>query len=115
MAVFASITNALSGVKDRATEASAKAFINRKIQNFGEVTRISIDSKQKAAEIEAVLRGETAPIWLKVRSYQLSERNGEGFIRINGIEASREWIGIALSEYVVGREFPVPKVVRMAL
>jgi hypothetical protein len=113
--VFSSITNALGGVKDRATEASARIYINRKIQNFGEVTRISIDSKEKTAQIEVTLKGEPAPIWLKVCSYELAERNGEGFIRINGVEASREWIGAALSEYVVGREFPVPKVVKMVL
>jgi hypothetical protein len=113
--VFSSITNALGGVKDRATGASAKAYLNRKLQNFGEVTRVLIDSNEKTAQIEVVLKGEAAPIWLKVRSYQLSERNGEGFIRINSVEASREWIGLALTEYVVGREFPVPKVVKMAL
>ena len=113
--MLSSITNALGEVKDRATEASVKAYINCRIQNFGEITRVAIDSQQKTALIEVVLKGEVAPIWVNVRSYEKTERNGQGFIRIKGIEASREWISLALTEYVVGREFPVPNVVRMAL
>jgi sporulation protein YlmC with PRC-barrel domain len=53
--------NALSAVKDRAIEASAKALINQKIQVIGRVAELQIDSKQKTISAQMVLQGETAP------------------------------------------------------
>ncbi|HYG35756.1 MAG TPA: hypothetical protein VEC99_13280 [Clostridia bacterium] len=110
-----SLRNTLGTAKDKAVEASAKAFINRKIENFGTVSQLQLDSKQKTAALEVILKGEASPILVKIASYELIERGSEVFIRIHRIEASREWMMAAANQYLVGREFKVPDKVKFAL
>lgn len=109
--MFKSITNALGAARDRAFEAAAKSFVARKIQNFGHINQLQIDTKDKKISVEVVLKGEVSPIQLWVESYDVLRKEGETFIRIHKVNASREWMGIALNEYVIGQEIKVPSAV----
>jgi hypothetical protein len=106
--MFGSLGKAWGAVKDGAFESAAKLYLNQKIGSFGKVTQLSIDREAKRAFIQAELNGEVSPISVEVGRYELEERDGSAYVTIRQVSASREWIGKALQEYVVGREFKLP-------
>jgi hypothetical protein len=110
-----SFANALTGLKERALEATAKRLINEKIQAFGSVTSLQIDSRQETISAELALQGEPGPITIKVGAYQVTEENGVSYISCRDLHASKEWIGHVLNEYVAGHRFKVPGAVKMVL
>jgi hypothetical protein len=113
--MFSSPGNAFNAIKDRAVEASVKALLSQKIERFGALTRLQIDSNKKTMIAELALKGEATPILINVDAYELIEGNGSTYIRIQNVTASREWVSSVLSEFVVGRQFKIPAGVKMVL
>lgn len=109
--MFSSITNALGAARDRATEAAAGAYIRGKIQDFAELKALQVDSRQKRIVVEVDLKGEPSPVRIEVHAYEVAQRDGETYIRILKAAASREWLGIALNQYLVGQGIKVPAAV----
>jgi hypothetical protein len=110
-----SFANALTACKDGVVEAVAKAFLNQKLQKFGAVTRLEIDSKRKTMAAELALKGEATPLLINVDSYEVLQKAGDAYIVVRSVRASREWIGAVVTEFVVGREIKIPNAVGMAL
>jgi hypothetical protein len=113
--MLSSFTNALTALKERAMEATAKRLINHKIEAFGSVTSLQIDSGQRTVSAELALKGETRPTTIKVGAYEVTEENGVSYLSCRNLHVSKELIGHVLNEYVAGRRFQVPAVAKMAL
>lgn len=96
-------------------EATAKRLINQKIETFGSVNSLQIDSRQRTISAELALKGEPQPIAIKIGAYEVIQENGVSYISFQNLHASKEWIGHVLNEYVAGRRFKVPHAVKMAL
>lgn len=103
-----SLTNGWSALRDRAVEAGARAYVNGKIDRFGSVTRFELNSRERTLLLELELKGETSPISVAVGSYYITEDNGARYIAFGNVQASREWIGLALVQYLAGRRFKLP-------
>jgi hypothetical protein len=110
-----SLASALTACKNGVVEAVAKAFLNQKLQKFGAVTRLQIDSKGKTIAAELALKGEATPILINVDSYEVQQKAGDTFIVIRSARASREWIGAIVTEFVVGQPLKIPSAVGKAL
>ena len=106
--MFESLGKAFSSAKDRAVEASARAFLERKVKNFGQIEHLQMDTRNRTASITLTLKGEVSPITIEIRNYDVTQRDGASWIRVNNVTASREWMGLALQEYVVGQQFKLP-------
>ena len=78
-------------------------------------TSLQIDSKQRTISAQLALKGEAEPIEIKVGAYEVVQESGTTYISFQNLHASKEWIGGVLNEYVAGRRFKVPAVVKMAL
>lgn len=110
-----SFSRAFKAVKEGAIEVAAKAYLNRKIGNFGSVTRLEIDPRAGTVSVEVQLKGEVSPIAVNVGSYTLVQKGDAQYITLRDVRASREWIGLAVEEYVAGREFKIPEAVAKLL
>jgi hypothetical protein len=106
--MFDSIGNLLGSAKDRALEASTRAFLNKTIADFGSVTALTVDTRLRKASLTAELKGESVPISVQIGSYDLVEQNGRMCIEVQEISASREWLSVAIRQYLVGRLIPLP-------
>lgn len=109
------LRNAFTSLKERSLEAAARTFINRQIEKFGVLTRLSIDSKCRAIRAELDLRGEPSPIVINVGAYDLSESDGASYIAVRDVSTSKEWITALVNRYVVGQRLRIPQAVRVAL
>ncbi len=109
------MANLLTRVKDRALGLSVKAFINREIKEFGAATKVEVDSDAKMIRVQAALKGETSPVAIEARPYELSEENGIAYISFTKATASREWLAVVLNKYVAGQKFEIPPIARRLL
>jgi hypothetical protein len=107
----------LSPAKEFALEVAVKLWFNHTHQRYGHMTTIQIDSTAKSIHVELELKGETSPIRIDVKGYELSSDSGETFIELGEIKASREWINQLISDFLPPDKkcFKVPGAVKVVL
>jgi len=109
------MNNPFTSLKEKAMQAAIRAFMNREMEGFGAVTELAIDTSKKTMRVELDLKGEESRILINVGSYELSDKNGEIYLALKNVTASREWITGVLNKYVVSRTFRLPDAARMLL
>jgi hypothetical protein len=97
-----------SAAKDAIASKAAQSFINQRIARYGEVRTLKLDSKNKSAEVVCALHGEPEPIMVRVERYELTQREGQTYVRLAQCSANRPWLQNLLMDYGVDREVPVP-------
>jgi hypothetical protein len=94
--------------KDATIGFAARVAINSKLRGIGEMTELSIDTKNKKVWVRLELAGEVEPIEIEITSYRLRSNDGGAQLTIEAATASRQWMDVALQQFVVGQTFPVP-------
>jgi hypothetical protein len=112
-----SLFSLLTPAKDYLLAGTVKLWFNQNLKRYGQMTQIRIDSQNHRIDVELLLRGESSPIQLALKHYELSSESGETFIAIGGIETSREWINQLISEYLPPdqKRFKVPGALKVLL
>lgn len=112
-----SLFNFFNPAKDYLLAGAVKLWFNQTLKRYGQMTQIRIDSQNHRIDVELELRGESSPIQLAVKDYELSSEAGESFIALGEIETSREWINQLISDYLPPdkKRFKVPGVVKILL
>ena len=95
----------LQAMKDKALSKGAKIAINQQIHEYGEITKLNINSKFKSIDLEVLLHGESDNIKVQVEYYEITEDN---HFRISGVATPRSWINTLISNHFEGKEFKVP-------
>jgi hypothetical protein len=104
-----------SQIKDRVARPFAGLFLNALIKEYGTLTNLQIDSKNKTITCELDLKGESAPLKINCLNYQLVEEGGEKFFEIIRMDTSREWINVLCDEHLKHRRFKLPSMAKFAL
>ena len=85
-----------------------RVAINTKLRSFGEMTELFIDTKKKRVRVRMELLGENEPIDVDILRYSLKERSETTYITIEEVTSSREWLTVALQEFVIGQDLAIP-------
>ena len=72
------------------------------------MTELSIDTKKRHARVRLELLGEAAPIEIDILKYSLKNKGSSAYLTIEEATASREWMTVALREFVIGQSINVP-------
>ncbi len=97
-----------SNIKDSFTTTSAKLLISKKIENYGKLQKLDINSSKKIIYLSIMLAGEDKPIDLKIKKYLLTGENPV-MIEFGEIESNREWINRAAKDFIENKKFPLPE------
>lgn len=81
---------------------------NAKLRSIGEMTELSIDTKTKRVRVRLELLGEKEPIDVEVLRYSLKEKGDTTYITIEEAISSREWLTVALREFIIGQDLAIP-------
>ena len=79
------------------------------------MTELSIDTKKKLIRVRLELLGENEPIDVEILRYSLKEKGETTCITIEEVASSREWLTVALREFVVGQDLAIPAKAAAAL
>lgn len=72
------------------------------------MTELSIDTKKRRVRVRLELLGEAEPIEVEITKYNLKNKDSGTRLTIEEATASREWLAVALREFVVGRTIDIP-------
>jgi hypothetical protein len=72
------------------------------------MTELSIDTKKKRVRVRLELVGEKEPIDVEIIRYSLKVKGESTHITIEESTSSREWLTVALREFIVGQDLAVP-------
>ena len=75
---------------------------------LGQSTELSIDTKNKRVRVRLELLGEQEPIDVDILRYSLKEKGETTYITIEEATSSREWVTVALREFIVGQDLALP-------
>ena len=92
-----------------------RGLLNPRLSAFGEITDLSLDSSRRRARVRFALRGESDPIDINIRKYDIDHGDKGDWLIVVDAVASREWMTAALHQFVVGRRFHVSPKAGMAL
>ena len=78
-----------------------------------------LDSDKNSIEFEIHPKGEEGSIKFKVGKYKLSNENGKLFIEISDISTNREWMNIAIENFMPHKKIELPaeyeKLIRLVM
>jgi hypothetical protein len=103
------VRNFFQRSKDATVGFAARVAINTKLRGIGEMTELSIDTKTKRVRLRLELIGENEPIDIEITKYRLRSSERGAQLTIEGATASRQWLDVALQQFVIGETFPVPQ------
>ena len=72
------------------------------------MTELSIDTKKRRIRVRRELLGEAEPIEVEITKYNLKNKDSGARLTIEEATASREWLAVALREFVVGQSINLP-------
>ena len=72
------------------------------------MTELSIDTKKRRVRVRLELLGEAEPIEVEITKYNLKNKDSGARLTIEEATASREWLAVALRQFVVGRTIDIP-------
>ena len=74
------------------------------------MTELAIDTKSRRLRVRLELVGENEPIDIDVTRYELRRRDPRGAeITIQSATASKQWLNVAIREFVIGKSFALPE------
>jgi hypothetical protein len=94
--------------KDKAISLALEKLAQRYAERFGKVMNLKIDSKSREIRLEILLKGETEPVEIHVKHYEIISEEGRHFILAHDIDVSRQWMKALADEYIRAKPFEVP-------
>jgi len=95
--------------KDSSLSLGIKKVINMKIKNFGNVSKLNLDTKNKKIYLDVNLKGEEKTLELTANSYFFKEEKDKYYLVISDVTSSRKWLTIVFKTYMDKQEIEVPK------
>jgi len=101
----------LADSKDRLISAGIKQELNVKLERYGEVLDVRLNTREQSVEISVRLKGESDPITVRIGKYSLVKENDDLWLTIDSktIEASREWLTLLLQDRAGHHRLPIPQ------
>jgi hypothetical protein len=87
---------------------TVRLAVNAQLRSIGEMTELSIDTKKRRVRVRLELVGEKEPIEIEILRYNVKSKGETTHISIEEATASREWLAVALREFIVGQDLTVP-------
>lgn len=87
-------------IKDSLLSYIISKILSTKIQDYGEIVNLSIDSKRKKIMVEVLLKGENDTIQLKIDQYSLLDFGKKTYVTFDEVVTSREWLNVLIKEHL---------------
>ncbi len=112
----------MSFLKNFASTAARQTLNSSVLKPYGTLTELDIDTEKRTLALTLELKGETQPLQIRVKHYELVERDNETYLEVGEIETSREWVNNLLRDHLTEkvikpklRQTPLPSMVHMLL
>ena len=101
MGLFQDIKASLINAKNGLIADNSRDFFNSKIMEYGTMTNLNIDSKEKNIHAKFSLEGESSEIDLSIYGYSIISENDEKYFTFDSLDTNRVWLTKVLKNVVV--------------
>jgi hypothetical protein len=109
MSLAQRIAGMLGRAKDAGSSFAAERMLQGKIERYGRMLNLSIDSKLKTIHIEVQLKGEKDPTTIIIHEYAIITEGSQTSILVKKAASSKEWMDLLIRDFVEDRKFPIPQ------
>ena len=102
-------------LKDKALAVAIRTVVNERYHEFGNAEECDIDTEANSLVLRALLHGEKETVTAFVERYDIRREDGETYLVVEKISASREWLSTLLAKLVTGKRFRLPTPVALLL
>ncbi len=96
----------VKGTQHALRDEPIRLWLNLKLERYGKMLKLEIDSKRKTISLEILPKGEDKPIQVKIGHYEVIE--GEtGGLKLGDIHTSREWMTEVIKAFAPEPTVPV--------
>ena len=95
--------------KDTSVSFLVEKMLQKKLERYGQLLEFKLDSRRCAAFLSLRLKGESAPVSVRIEEYQVLNAAGTGAVVVKRASASREWLTLLLEDVVLGKPFTIPE------
>ena len=95
----------LHRAKKAALEKAVLLVLRPRVERYGEIQKLSLDTSAKKLNLEILLRGESETFKISEARYRIEERRGQTILILHDIKVSRQWAQNLLDDYF--REIPI--------
>lgn len=94
--------------KDKALSKSLELLAESAVSRYGRLISIRLNSLNRTVELEVMLKGESAPLSIKMNEYEIITEEGKHYLTCSDISVSREWMKILAEDLLKGKRLEVP-------
>jgi len=94
--------------KDAMVSKAALHYFNKEMLRYGQLLNLSIDSRNKTADVSCLLVGETEPITIHVENYTVMPEAGKNYLQASGFTCNRPWLENLLRDFGADRRIELP-------
>ncbi len=98
-----------SGRKDSSVSFVLERVLQSQLERYGRVVSFQMSSQRSSARLELLLKGEVEAMTINLERYTIESDEGGAWLAIQEASASREWMTLALKDFVVGKRLPIPE------
>jgi hypothetical protein len=103
----------LKKARDLALEKAVLLLMRPKVERYGELLALKLDTSAKKLSAEIMLRGETLPLVVSEARYRIEQKRGETRLIVFGVKVSREWLQNLLDDELPEISIKVPDLARL--
>jgi len=102
-------------LKDSFASGLAKSMIASKVERYGKLIDLRIQSAEKAISAEIQLEGEEEPIRIDIGKYRIV-KSGDAFALVTeSVTSTRKWVQNLLEDFLLEKEIQIPAMALLAL
>jgi hypothetical protein len=83
--------------------------INDRIRNYGEITDLTIDRRNRKISAACILKGQESPVRIVVEKYVIRKADAGYVLVVEEVSVSLLWIDNLAQDFLVGREISFPE------
>jgi len=95
----------LARLKDAALEKTLLAFLRPKLERYGDVYSLTLDTSAKIVTAEIRLHGDPESITVSQARYRVEQKGPDTFLIVHDVKISKEWAQNLLEDHF--REIPI--------
>lgn len=91
-------------LKDKTLSFGAEKFLKNKLERYGDMLELKINSEEKSVYSKMILKGEKEPLSITINGYKIVNKNGSDYLQFDEIITSKEWMNLLIADFIKTNE-----------
>ena len=99
-------------VKDAALRKAVLLLLGPKLERYGEIQELEVDTVAKLVSARVLLRGEEVPLVVDQAHYRIETQGEQSILVVHDVKVSKPWVQNLIDDHMPEIRVKIPNVVR---